>query len=120
MDTVQEIEERIEQLKWSSLPPFKRITSKKEQVFKGKFGSKERQKELKWQLLSYNVLILMLSVSVIVSVLWVEVNDELLLFLLFAIALVLGQKLEMKQRLNNLNEAKFLKRLLKQIKDDNQ
>ncbi|MCO6359352.1 hypothetical protein BXY85_1840 [Roseivirga pacifica] len=116
MKTVQEIEERIEQLRWKSLPPFKRITGNKEEVFKDKFGTKERKRELKWHLLSSNILLAILAAGMLTSILFVEVNDEILLFLLLSMALVFAQRIEMSQRLNNLNEAKFLKKLLKQLK----
>lgn len=116
MNTVKEIEERIEDLRWKSLPPFKRIVGNKEEIFKSKFGTKERKKELKWHLLSYNILLGLLAIGMLVSILYVEMNDEILLFLLLAMAMIFAQRIEMSQRLNNLREAKFLKKLLKDLK----
>ena len=116
METEKVIEGRIEELKWKSLPPFDRLVQNKESLQTNKFNTKERLKELNWYLLSSNVLIIMMSIGVVVSMFLEEVSLELVWFFIFALALLLAQRLELNYRLSNLNEVKFLKKLRKEIK----
>lgn len=116
METEKVIEGRIEELKWKSLPPFERLVQNKESVQNNKFNTKERLKELNWYLLSSNVLIIMMSLGVAVSVFLQQVGLEVVWFFVFALALLLAQRLELSYRLSNLNEVKFLKKLRKDIK----
>ncbi len=116
METEKVIEGRIEELKWKSLPPFERLVQNKENLQNNKFNTKERLKELSWYLLSSNVLIIMMSIGVAVSVFLQQVGLEVVWFFVFALALLLAQRLELSYRLSNLNEVKFLKKLRKDIK----
>lgn len=116
METVEKIEERIDQLKWKSLSPYQRLVLKRESVLNRKFGSKEKKRELTWYINSNKVLLLILCLTISYVILFVQANNEFLLFLFLATAIFVAQRIELIQRLSNLNEAKFLKKILEDIK----
>lgn len=116
MKTVDKIEERIEELKWKSLSPYQRLVLKREKVFENKFGAKEKKRELNWYINSNKILLIILFVIILYVLLFVNANAEFLLFLFLATSVFVAQRIELIQRLSNLNEAKFLKKLLDDLK----
>lgn len=117
MKAVEKIEERIEELKWKSLSPYQRLVLKREKVFENKFGTKERKRELAWYINSNKVLLIILFIIILYVLLFVNANAEFLLFLFLATSIFVAQRIELIQRLSNLNEAKFLKKLLDDLKN---
>lgn len=117
MKTQEKIEERINELKWKSLSPYHRLVLKKDDVLNNKFQSKEKKRELTYYIKSNGFLLFLLSVILLYVLLFVQANTEFLLFLFLAVAIFVAQRIELIQRLSNLNEVKFLKKLLEDFKN---
>ncbi|MBO6762350.1 MAG: hypothetical protein JJ909_15440 [Roseivirga sp.] len=111
------IEERINELKWKSLSPYYRLVLKKEDVLSNKFKSKEKKRELTYYIKTNGFLLFLLSTIILYVLFFAEANTEFLLFLFLAVAIFVAQRIELVQRLSNLNEAKFLKKLLEDFKE---
>ena len=117
MKTQMKIEERINELKWKSLSPYYRLVLKKEDVLSNKFKSKEKKRELTYYIKNNGFLLFLLSTIILYVLFFAEANTEFLLFLFLAVAIFVAQRIELVQRLSNLNEAKFLKKLLEDFKE---
>lgn len=117
MKTQMKIEERINELKWKSLSPYYRLVLKKEDVLSNKFKSKEKKRELTYYIKTNGFLLFLLSSIILYVLFFAEANTEFLLFLFLAVAIFVAQRIELVQRLSNLNEAKFLKKLLEDFKE---
>ncbi|MBO6497507.1 MULTISPECIES: hypothetical protein [Roseivirga] len=117
MKTQMKIEERINELKWKSLSPYYRLVLKKEDVLSNKFKSKEKKRELTYYIKTNGFLLFLLSTIILYVLFFAEANTEFLLFLFLAVAIFVAQRIELVQRLSNLNEAKFLKKLLEDFKE---
>ena len=117
MKTQMKIEERINELKWKSLSPYYRLVLKKEDVLSNKFQSKEKKRELTYYIKTNGFLLFLLSTIILYVLFFAEANTEFLLFLFLAVAIFVAQRIELVQRLSNLNEAKFLKKLLEDFKE---
>lgn len=116
METEQEIKQRIEELKWKSLPPFERLIGSKEKLQKEKFGTKARLKELRWYVLSSNIFIILVCLMVGALLFFFHTDNELLWFFIFVLVAALAQKIELNFRLSYLREVRFLKKILKKMK----
>lgn len=113
--TVEEIDNRIDELKWKSLPFFERIVWKKEQVLGQKFYTKRRLKELEWFILSCNILLVLFGIFTIYSFTNPSISTGFQVFCLLVLTLFFAQKIELGMRISFLKEARFLKQLKKEI-----
>lgn len=115
METVEELENRIDELKWKSLPFFERLVYKKEQIQGKKFYTKKRIKELKWFVMSCNILLAFFTAFNIYLLINPNISAGFQGFCLFVLAAFFAQKLELGMRIAYLKEARFLKQLKKEL-----
>lgn len=116
MGKEQELKERIDELKWKSLPFFERLVWKKEQIHDKKFYTKSRLKELRWFVICCNVLIVILGAFNIWLFFLPDISVELQAFCWVVWMAFIAQKLELRMRLTYLKEALYLKHLKKEIR----
>ncbi|GHE54308.1 MULTISPECIES: hypothetical protein [Roseivirga] len=118
MKTIEKIEQRIEELRWKSISPYQRIIMNKEKIQTERFHSKEKERELKWYLRSNSVLLLILAIVIVLVSMFRTVTTDFTLFMLFITTLFVAQRIELQQRLNNLKESRFLKKILQDLNTD--
>lgn len=116
--TLEEIEQRISELKWKSLPFFERIVWKKSQIHGQKFYTKKRLKELRWFILSCNILLVLFGMFTVYLFVNPNISTGFQAFCLLVLAAFFAQKIELGMRRSFLMEARFLKQLKKEIARD--
>lgn len=116
VETVEELENRIDELKWKSLPFFERLVWRKEQIQEKKFYTKKRLKELKWFVLSCNILLAFFAAFNIYLLVAPNISAGFQGFSLLALAAFVALRLELSMRASFLQEARFLKQLKKELK----
>lgn len=115
METVAEIENKMDELKWKALPFFERVVNKKDYVQDKKYYTKKRLQELRWFNLSCNVSLIMFAIFNVYLAFNDMVSEGMQWFFLFVLVIFVAQKIELMTRYSYLKEVRWLKHIKKEI-----
>ena len=115
MEPVEEIDLKISELKWKSLPVFDRLVRDKGTIVGKKFYTKKRIKELRWFVLSCNVLLVAFALFNVYLTFSHEISAGFKVFGWLVLVSFIAQKIELSMRIGYLKEALFLKHLKKEL-----
>jgi len=116
MKNFDQVEHRIDDLKWRALPLYDRLMMTRERMKEKRYCCSERRRELKSMILQSNLAILMF-VGILSYIIYYGDQYSEGLYWLFVTSLVLffAQRIELSFRLMCLKEVKFLKQLKKKF-----